>query len=241
LPVAPPIDLSGVEAALAPIVGSTPLNLHSVPILALGNDSLRVEQIDSVEAGYQGVVNGRLLMTASVYRNRLKNFITYLLPQVGTSLGRLNQSFGPYVPPSSLPAAAAAAVSATLEAALPPTCSRRSPTMPPVAPSLPCCRSAISARRHRPALNSAQPTCCHRGGRSRDRTPDSIRMSATSPRIRCCLTRRSISSAPGRRTHRAGLAPQCAIAGWTRSPGSRGSTWGRFRAMVSSTSTRATG
>ena len=120
LPVAPPIDLSGIEAALRPVIGTTALNLQSVPILALGNDQLRVEQIDSVEAGYQGVVNGRLLLTASVYRNKLKNFITYLLPQVGTSLGRLNPAFGPYVPPSSLPAAAAAAVTATLEAALPP-------------------------------------------------------------------------------------------------------------------------
>ena len=120
LPVAPPIDLSGVEAALMPIIGNTPLNLQNVPILALGNDHLRVEQIDSVEVGYQGVINGRLLVTASVYRNQLKDFITYLLPQVGTSLGRLNPSFGPYAPPSSLSPAAAAVVTATLETVLPP-------------------------------------------------------------------------------------------------------------------------
>lgn len=120
LPVAPPIDLSGVEAALGPIIGGTSLNLQNVPVLAVGNDQLRVEQIDSVEVGYQGVINGRLLLTASVYRNRLKNFITYLLPQVGTSLGRLNPSFGAYAPPSSLSSGAAAAVTSTLEAVLPP-------------------------------------------------------------------------------------------------------------------------
>jgi outer membrane receptor protein involved in Fe transport len=120
LPVAPPIDLSGVEAALTPLIGNTSLGLQNVPILAVGNDHLRVEQIDSVEVGYQGVINGRLLVTASVYRNQLKNFITYVLPQVGTSLGRLNPSFGPYTPPSSLPPAAAAVVTATLQTVLPP-------------------------------------------------------------------------------------------------------------------------
>ena len=120
LPVAPPIDLSRVEAALTPVIGNTSLNLQNVPILALGNDHLRVEQIDSVEVGYQGVIGGRLMVTASVYRNRLKDFITYLLPQVGTSLGRLNPAFGPYAPPSSLSPAAAAVVKATLETVLPP-------------------------------------------------------------------------------------------------------------------------
>ncbi len=120
LPVAPPIDLARVEAALTPVIGNTSLNLQNVPILALGNDHLRVEQIDSVEAGYQGVLGGRLLVSASVYRNQLKDFITYLLSQVGTSLGRLNASFGPYTPPSSLSPAAAAVVTATLEAVLPP-------------------------------------------------------------------------------------------------------------------------
>ena len=118
--VAPPIDLSPVEAALAPLIGNTSLGLGNVPILAVGNDSLRVERIDSVEVGYQGVIGGRLLVNASVYRNQLKDFISNILPQVGTSLGRLNSSFGPYTPPSSLSPAAAAIVTATLEGVLPP-------------------------------------------------------------------------------------------------------------------------
>jgi outer membrane receptor protein involved in Fe transport len=120
LPVAPPIDLSRVEASLTPLIGNTSLGLGNIPILALGNDHLRVEQIDSVEVGYQGVIGGRLLVNASVYRNQLKDFITFLLPQVGTSLGRLNSSFGPYTTPSSLSPAAAAIVTATLETVLPP-------------------------------------------------------------------------------------------------------------------------
>ena len=97
--VAPPINLSPVEAALAPITGNTPLGLGNVPILAVGNNSLRVERIDSVEAGYQGVIGGRLLVNAGLYRNQLRDFISNILPQVGTSLGRLNSSFGPYPTP----------------------------------------------------------------------------------------------------------------------------------------------
>jgi outer membrane receptor protein involved in Fe transport len=49
--VAPPIDLSPVEAALAPLIGNTPLGLGSVPVLAVGNNDLRVERIDSAEIG----------------------------------------------------------------------------------------------------------------------------------------------------------------------------------------------
>jgi TonB dependent receptor len=118
--VAPPIDLSPVEAALAPIIGSTRLGLGNVPILAVGNNSLRVERIDSTEVGYQGIIGGRLLVNAVVYRNQLKDFISNILPQVGTSLGRLNSSFGPYRPPSNLSPAAAAIVTSTLEGVLPP-------------------------------------------------------------------------------------------------------------------------
>jgi iron complex outermembrane recepter protein len=118
--VAPPIDLSPVEGALAPVIGNTSLGLRKVPVLAVGNNALRVERIDSVEVGYQGVIGGRLLANVSVYRNQLKDFISNILPQVGTSLGRLNSSFGPYRPPSSLSSAAAATVTQTLKDVLPP-------------------------------------------------------------------------------------------------------------------------
>lgn len=118
--VAPPIDLSPVESALAPVIGNTSIGLGKVPILAVGNNTLRVERIDSVEVGYQGVIGGRLLVNVSVYRNQLKDFISNILPQVGTSLGRLNSSFGPYTPPSSLSPAAAATVIQTLKGVLPP-------------------------------------------------------------------------------------------------------------------------
>jgi outer membrane receptor protein involved in Fe transport len=118
--VAPAIDLSPVEAALAPVIGNTSLGLGNVPILAVGNNSLRVERIDSAEIGYQGVIGGRLLVNVGVYRNQLRDSISNILPQVGTSLGRLNSSFVAYRPPSSLSPAAATIVTSTLEGVLPP-------------------------------------------------------------------------------------------------------------------------
>ena len=118
--VAPPIDLSPLEAALAPVIGNTSLGLGRIPILAVGNNALRVERIDSTEVGYQGVIGGRLLVNVSLYRNQLNDFLSNILPQVGTSLDRLNSSFGPYRPPPSLSPAAAATVTQTLKGVLPP-------------------------------------------------------------------------------------------------------------------------
>jgi outer membrane receptor protein involved in Fe transport len=118
---APPLDLSPVEAALRPVIGSTSLGLGSIPILAVGNEQLRVSAVDSVEVGYHGVLGGRLLVDAGVYMNRIEDFVTTLLPQVGTSLGRLNPSFVPYTPPSALSPDAATTVKTALQAALPPS------------------------------------------------------------------------------------------------------------------------
>jgi iron complex outermembrane receptor protein len=119
-PIAPAVDLSALEQALAPVLGSTRLGFGSIPLLAVGNDHLDVEEITSVEVGYNVLVAGRTFLQATYYRNQVNTFTSGLLPQVGTSLGRLNPSFGAYRPPGSLSAAAAAAVNGALAAALPP-------------------------------------------------------------------------------------------------------------------------
>jgi outer membrane receptor protein involved in Fe transport len=120
-PVLAPIDLSGLEAALAPVVGGTPLGFASVPVLAVGNESLDVERLRSLEAGYSVVVGTRTFVQAAYYYNWHDTFTSGLLPQVGTSLGRLNPDFGPYQPPSTLSPAQSAIVQATLGQALPPS------------------------------------------------------------------------------------------------------------------------
>lgn len=120
-PIAPPLNLSAIEQALAPLLGGASLGFASVPLLAVGNEALEPEEISSIEAGYNTLLGGRSFFQATYYRSHRDRFTSGLLPQLGTSLGRLNQSFGPYVPPASLSPLAAAAVVGALNAALPPT------------------------------------------------------------------------------------------------------------------------
>ncbi len=119
VPVAPPVDLSALEKALAPALGGVTLGFNNIPVLGIGNQDLTVEEITSVELGYNAVVGSRLFLSASVYKNRLRNFTTTLLPQLGTSFGRLNPRFGPYRPPPTLSPGAANLVTAALQAAIP--------------------------------------------------------------------------------------------------------------------------
>jgi outer membrane receptor protein involved in Fe transport len=118
--VAPPLDLSALEQAFAPALGGARLGFDHIPVLAVGNSHLDVEQVTGVDIGYSGVVAGRTLVTATYYHNHLESFTSGLLPQVGTSLGRLNPDFGPYHAPAGVSAGVAAAVQATLNAGLPP-------------------------------------------------------------------------------------------------------------------------
>lgn len=119
-PAAAPIDLSALEAALAPALGGVELGFAAVPVLAVGNEALEVEEIATSEIGYRGYFDAGFSLTVSYFHNRLDNFTTDLLPQLGTSLGRINPAFGPYMPPAALSPDQAALVSGTLAVALPP-------------------------------------------------------------------------------------------------------------------------
>lgn len=116
---APPVALGALESALAPALNGTPLHLSNVPILAVGNEQLGVERVQAVEAGYSGLIAGRLLVGANYYFNRVSDMITPLLPQVGSELGRVNPAYGVYQPPPSLSGAQQALVLSTLSRALP--------------------------------------------------------------------------------------------------------------------------
>jgi outer membrane receptor protein involved in Fe transport len=119
-PVAPPVDLSPLELALAPVLGGTSLGFARIPVLAAGNEALEPEAVTSIEGGYSIIAGDRTFVQATYYRNSRDTFTSGLLPQIGTSLGRLNPSFGPYRPPDTLNPTAAAIVQQTLAAALPP-------------------------------------------------------------------------------------------------------------------------
>jgi len=119
VPVAPPLDLSPLEEALAPLLGGVSLGLDAVPLLAVGSEDLDVEEVTTWEIGYQGTVGGHTFLTASAYRSRLEDFTTNLVPALGTSLGPLVDP-PLWQPPAGLSPEAAAAVRAALAAALPP-------------------------------------------------------------------------------------------------------------------------
>jgi outer membrane receptor protein involved in Fe transport len=101
IPVAPPADLGALNGFCTPF--GVDCRFGPTPVLALGNEDLAVESVNTWEAGYKGIFGDRLLFTLDYYRNRSSNFVTSLLPQLGTALGRLNPDFGPWQAPVGLP------------------------------------------------------------------------------------------------------------------------------------------
>ena len=111
VPAAPPVDLSAIEAALAPVLNGVPLGLESVPIFAIGNSDLDVEKITSFEVGYAATYS-RGRVSIDVYRNRMRDFISDLLFGV-------NPAYPPYQAPAALPPASREIVEATLNGLVP--------------------------------------------------------------------------------------------------------------------------
>ena len=114
------LDLSAIENALRPILGGTPLGFQRIPVLALGNEDLEVEEIQSYEVGYNAILGRKAYLTIDYYQSTIENFVTDLLVNVSAQ-GRLNENFGPYAPPSNLSAPVQATVIGALRANLPPS------------------------------------------------------------------------------------------------------------------------
>ncbi len=99
---APPANLTALNAACRPF--GVDCGFGVTRVLALGNEALAVEKIKTWELGYSGVIKNKALLTVDYYRSDASNFITDLLPQLGTPLGRINPAFGPWQAPAGLPA-----------------------------------------------------------------------------------------------------------------------------------------
>jgi outer membrane receptor protein involved in Fe transport len=116
-PAGAPVNLAAAAAAnpqaapLAPAL--TALGFNFMPILARGNEALEVEEIETWELGYSGILGGKLFLTADYYRSELTNFVTDLLPGV-------NRAFAPYAFTLPLPPQVQAGVIGFLQAALGP-------------------------------------------------------------------------------------------------------------------------
>jgi outer membrane receptor protein involved in Fe transport len=117
------LNLSAIENALRPLLGTTQLGFGFIPVLALGNQDLEVEEIKSLEFGYNGLIGQKAFVTIDYYQNENTNFITDLLANVNPLFpgGRLNTNFVAYAPPSNLSAVAQATILGALRANLPPT------------------------------------------------------------------------------------------------------------------------
>jgi outer membrane receptor for ferrienterochelin and colicins len=113
-PVGPPVDRSDIEDGLSNAFGmDLGLGFKSIPMLALGNENLKVEEITSYEIGYSNIFARKLIFNLNYYRSQLKNFVTNMLPHV-------NPDYGPYAPPSGLPPEIQNAVLTALEQNLSP-------------------------------------------------------------------------------------------------------------------------
>jgi len=112
IPAAAPLDLSALEAALAPVLGGVKLGLDFVPVYAIGNQNLTVEKIQSLEYGYTGAFGSRALVSVDFYQNYMRDFISDLLPGI-------NPQYPAYQAPASLSPAARAAVEHVLNETLP--------------------------------------------------------------------------------------------------------------------------
>jgi iron complex outermembrane receptor protein len=108
-PAAPPANLAGVNALVC-LANGVNCGLGLTPVLALGNKDLELEEVETWELGYNAILGGRTFLTVDYYQSENSNFITDLLPQLGTALGRINPNFGPWQPPAGVPEALATVV-----------------------------------------------------------------------------------------------------------------------------------
>jgi len=105
-----PANLSALEAGLranaqlGPAVAGVPngalfTNSSAVPVFARGNSKLDVETTLGFEVGYRGDLSPSVYLTLDAYANRIRNFVTDLLPGV-------NPAFAYWTAPTAVPAAA---------------------------------------------------------------------------------------------------------------------------------------
>jgi iron complex outermembrane receptor protein len=72
----------------------------STTTLILGNESLDVEEVTTLEFGYKGILGEKAFVGIDVYDSRNQNFVVGGLFQIGPDGQRTNPNFGPWVGPS---------------------------------------------------------------------------------------------------------------------------------------------
>lgn len=120
--VAPPITALGAIEGICTAGGVSCGFNQPVNVLAVGNPTLEVEEVQSLELGYSGLINRKAFLTIDLYRNDYDNFITDLITRFQAELGgNINPLFSPYTPPAGLPEPLRTLLLTTLSGALGPT------------------------------------------------------------------------------------------------------------------------
>jgi iron complex outermembrane receptor protein len=105
--------ITGFAPLNAAVLGATGVNLGLglIQVRANGNPNLDVEEIETYEVGYSGILGSKAYLTLDYYNSKLDNFVTDLLPGV-------NPTYPQYLAPASIGPVLGATVNATLRAGL---------------------------------------------------------------------------------------------------------------------------
>ena len=76
------------ELEIELLAGGTTCGFGTTPILAVGNANLDLEEVQSTEIGYSGILGNKAFLTVDYYQSENERFISDLLPQLGTGLGQ---------------------------------------------------------------------------------------------------------------------------------------------------------
>ena len=98
-PVAPPLDLSGLQTGICDPAGVDCGLSAPVPVIIVGNNDIEHEENVTYEIGYTGIIANKTIITLDVYTTKFDKFFSPFIPQLGTPLGRLNSDFGEWEPP----------------------------------------------------------------------------------------------------------------------------------------------
>ena len=119
--VAPPLTaLAAIEAGFCAPFG-VDCGFDSVPVLATGNNFLEIEEVQTWEIGYSGILGGKTFLSIDFYNSKLENFLTDLIGSINPTLGPINPGFGPYQVPEGIPGPVAQLLQQTLQGALGPS------------------------------------------------------------------------------------------------------------------------
>jgi iron complex outermembrane receptor protein len=105
---APSVNLTALNGVCA--LSGINCGFGPTRVVAVGNRNLELEEIQTFEVGYKGLIRKRTFVTLDYHRSKAENFITDLLHQLNTPLGRINEDYGPWEAPAGLPDASAAAI-----------------------------------------------------------------------------------------------------------------------------------